>query len=150
VEFRRMQIYDLAREPERYDLVWFMGVLYHLRHPLLALDIVRRKVGRTLIVQTLTMPGEEVLPVAPEFALEERGAMLQPGWPKMAFIEHRMAGDPTNWWAPSHACVEAMLRASGFRVLGRIAHETYRCEPAEMDVQAASMIADELKAATGS
>lgn len=150
IEFRRMQIYDLAREPESYDLVWFMGVLYHLRHPLLALDIVRKKVRRMLIVQTLTMPGEEVAPVADEFALDERAAMLQPGWPKMAFIEHSMAGDPTNWWAPNHACVEAMLRASGFHVRARIAHETYRCEPAEMDAQAASMVDGELKATTGS
>ncbi|HET9835108.1 MAG TPA: DUF1698 domain-containing protein, partial [Rhodanobacteraceae bacterium] len=60
IEFRQMQIYDLMREPDRYDLVWFMGVLYHLRHPLLALDIIRRKVNRMLIVQTLTMPGEDV------------------------------------------------------------------------------------------
>lgn len=149
IEFRQMQIYDLAREPQRYDLVWFMGVLYHLRHPLLALDIVRKKVRRMLIVQTLTMPGEEVAPVASEFALDERAAMLQPGWPKMAFIEHRMAGDPTNWWAPNHACVEAMLRASGFRVRARIAHETYQCEPAEMGPEMAAMIEEELKAAAG-
>jgi tRNA (mo5U34)-methyltransferase len=26
---------------EKFDLVIFMGVLYHLRHPLLALDLVR-------------------------------------------------------------------------------------------------------------
>ena len=35
----------------------------------------------------------------------------------MAFIEHEFAGDPTNWWAPNHAGVEAMLRSSGLRVM---------------------------------
>ncbi|HEX6612839.1 MAG TPA: TIGR04290 family methyltransferase [Rhodanobacteraceae bacterium] len=149
IEFRQMQIYDLMREPAQYDLVWFMGVLYHLRHPLLALDIIRRKVKRMLIVQTLTMPGEDVARVAPEFSLDEREAMLQPGWPKMAFIEHRMAGDPTNWWAPNHACVEAMLRASGFRICKRIAHECYQCEPVAGDPEITPMIEEELRAATG-
>ena len=58
VRFRQMQVYDLARETDEYDLVWFMGVLYHLRHPLLALDIIRRKTRRQLVMQTMTMPGE--------------------------------------------------------------------------------------------
>src|SRR5690606_2659280 len=42
IEFRQATVYDLARETQEYDLVWFMGVLYHLRYPLLALDIVRK------------------------------------------------------------------------------------------------------------
>jgi tRNA (mo5U34)-methyltransferase len=59
VEFRRSTVYDLARTNERWDLVLFMGVLYHLRHPLLALDVVGRRFRRLLVLQTLTMPGEE-------------------------------------------------------------------------------------------
>jgi tRNA (mo5U34)-methyltransferase len=47
----------------------------------------------------------------------------------MAFIEHRFANDPTNWWAPNHAGVEAMLRASGMRVTERLGHEIYLAEP---------------------
>ena len=31
-----MQVYDLARAEDSYDLVWFMGVFYHLRYPFLA------------------------------------------------------------------------------------------------------------------
>src|SRR3954470_1119295 len=37
VEFRQMQIYDLADLRESFDLVLFMGVFYHLRYPTLAL-----------------------------------------------------------------------------------------------------------------
>src|SRR5205814_9375964 len=40
VELRRGSVYDLAGTSERWDLVLFMGVLYHLRYPLLALDAV--------------------------------------------------------------------------------------------------------------
>jgi hypothetical protein len=48
----------------------------------------------------------------------ERDALLEPGWPKAAFIEHRFAGDPTNWWILNHAGAEALLRSAGLRITG--------------------------------
>jgi tRNA (mo5U34)-methyltransferase len=119
----QMQVYDLARMDETFDVVLFLGVLYHLRYPLLALDIVAAKVRDLLVLQTLTMPGEEGVQTPADLSLQDRGAMLDPGWPKMAFIEHRLAGDPTNWWAPNRACVEAMLRSAGLRPAGSPGHE---------------------------
>jgi tRNA (mo5U34)-methyltransferase len=47
----------------------------------------------------------------------------------MAFIERELADDPTNWWAPNHACVEAMVRSAGFRISARPGHEIYLAEP---------------------
>lgn len=130
VEFRRMQVYDLAHTTERYDLVLFMGVFYHLRYPLLGLDIVANTVDRLMVFQTLTMPGEQVESSTDvDRDINDRDAFTAPGWPKMAFIEHEFSGDPTNWWAPNHAGVEAMLRSSGLRVCGRPGHEIYLCEP---------------------
>lgn len=128
VEFRRAQIYDLAQEEQSYDLVLFMGVFYHLRYPLLALDLVAQKVRECMIFQTMTMPGQEVFDQL-DHRINERDALLEPGWPKMAFIEHRLAGDPTNWWIPNHAGVEALLRSAGLRITGYPGHEIYRCEP---------------------
>ena len=128
IEFRLLSVYQLARESELYDLVWFMGVFYHLRYPLLALDIVRRCCGWQMIFQTMTLPGGEVFPVEAEYALQQREAMNHPGWPKMAFIEHQVAGDPTNWWAANHAGVEALLRSAGFTAIRRIADEIYSCD----------------------
>src|SRR5205085_10983212 len=84
VEFRQGTVYDLARTNERWDLVLFMGVLYHLRYPLLALDAVARVVGRLLGLQTLTMPGDERVRPPTDLDLEERERMLAPGWPKLA------------------------------------------------------------------
>ncbi len=119
----QMQVYDLARLPERFDVVLFLGVLYHLRYPLLALDVVAEKASDLLILQTLTMPGEEVLSAPSDLRLGERDRMLEPGWPKMAFIERRLEDDPTNWWAPNRACVEAMLRSTGLAPLSSPGHE---------------------------
>jgi tRNA (mo5U34)-methyltransferase len=112
-----------------FDLVWFMGVFYHLRYPLLALDLLARRTGRLMMFQTLTMPGDLVRADTFDHPIDEREPMLDVGWPKMAFIEHRFAGDPTNWWVANHAGIEAMLRSSGLRVLARPGHEIYLCEP---------------------
>lgn len=127
IDFRHAAIYQLINEQQVYDLVWFMGVFYHLRYPLLALDIVRKCCGQQMVFQTMTMPGDDVFNVAEDYDLEQREVMNAPGWPKMAFIEHRVAGDCTNWWAPNHAGVEAMLRSAGFADIDRIAHEVYSC-----------------------
>jgi tRNA (mo5U34)-methyltransferase len=131
VEFRRMGVYDLASLPDRFDLVLFLGVLYHLRHPQLALDIVAERVGGRLVFQTLTMPASaDALEVPDDLPLERRDLLTAPGWPRAAFIEHSLAGDPTNWWALDDACVRAMLRSAGLQVIGTPGHELYVCEPA--------------------
>jgi tRNA (mo5U34)-methyltransferase len=132
VSFEQRQVYDLARIDEQYDLVLFMGVFYHLRYPLLGLDIVAEKVRRLMLFQTLTMPGNAVFAeTSVDRDIDDRDAFTDPGWPKMAFIEHEFSGDPTNWWAPNHAACEAMLRSSGLRIVGRPGHEMYLCEPYE-------------------
>ncbi|HVM35644.1 MAG TPA: TIGR04290 family methyltransferase [Actinomycetota bacterium] len=131
VRFERLGVYDLADMRESFDLVLFMGVLYHLRYPLLAFDLVASKTGKLLVFQTLTMPGEEEVEPPEDLGIDERDRMLHPGWPKMAFIERNLAGDPTNWWAPNHAAIEAMLRSAGMRVVERPGHEIYICAPME-------------------
>ena len=130
VRFTRMQVYDLAHTVEQYDLVLFMGVFYHLRYPMLGLDIVAEKVQRLMVFQTLTMAGDEVAEdTRRDRDIMDREVFGAPGWPKMAFIEHTFAGDETNWWVPNHAAVEAMLRSSGLAVVQRPGHEIYLCEP---------------------
>src|SRR5947209_5790143 len=119
MSLRRMQVYDLARLADSFDVVLFLGVLYHLRYPLLALDIVAARVRELLVLQILTMPGEEVLEAPADMSLAERELMVASGWPRMAFIEHRLEDDATNWWAPNRACVEAMLRSAGLEVVAR-------------------------------
>ena len=129
VEFDQKQVYDLASEWETYDLVLFMGVFYHLRYPMLGLDIVAQKVKKLLLFQTLEMPGEEIVENTYDPQYKERDKLTEPGWPKMAFLEHQFAGDPTNWWAANGAASEAMLRSSGMRIVGRPGRELYLCEP---------------------
>jgi tRNA (mo5U34)-methyltransferase len=150
VDFRRMGVYDLARLDEQpFDVVLFLGVLYHLRHPLLALDLVAEKTAGLAVIQTLTLPGDERLGTPADLGLKERRRMREPGWPTMAFIEHELAGDPTNWWAPDAACVEAMLRTTGLEPFEHPGHEIWVCRRGERSPWVAESVAEEIDAATG-
>ena len=138
VTLLQREVYDLARPdalPQAtYDLVLFLGVLYHLRYPLLGLDLVADRVGRMLVLQTLSMPGGEgTIDVPEDVQINDRDRMLDDDYPKMAFIEHRLQGDPTNWWAPNPACIQAMLRSANLAVTRRVGDETYLCRPAPGD-----------------
>jgi tRNA (mo5U34)-methyltransferase len=149
--FEQASVYQLARSSQCFDLVLFMGVFYHLRHPLLALDIIASKVRRWLVFQTLTAPGMEVSQTPADLPLLAREPLAEPGWPRMAFIEHSLAGDPTNWWALNHAGALAVLRSSGLRVAAQPGHEIYVCEPdAAKDAVSAQLVERELKEIFGS
>ena len=145
IDLRQMGVYDLARVEETYDVVLFLGVLYHLRHPLLALDLVAERCAGTLVLQTLTAPGDEAAETPPDLSIDDRDAMRDPRWPQMAFIEHELAGDATNWWAPTAACVEAMARTSGLEIIERPGHEIWVCRRGAADPR----VRAELRDATG-
>jgi tRNA (mo5U34)-methyltransferase len=128
IELQRMSVYDVADLGERFDLVLFMGVLYHLRHPLYALDLLREHVvGDALIFQSMLRGDAEVAPVAEDYPFAERDIFDRPGHPRMFFVEHSYAGDGSNWWIPNRACVEAMLRSAGFAIEAHPEEEVYIC-----------------------
>jgi tRNA (mo5U34)-methyltransferase len=148
VELRRQTVYDLARTEESFDLILFMGVLYHLRHPLLALDAVAARARRLVVLQTLTVETDQGRPPARRFDnldWDERTRLLERGWPSMLFVEQRLFGDPTNWWVPNHAAVEAMARSAGLELLGHPAEELWLCRPSGVPPH----VAEELRAASG-
>jgi tRNA (mo5U34)-methyltransferase len=150
VKFRQGSVYDLVEVEGSFEVVLFMGVLYHLRYPLLALDVVAEKVGGSLVLQTLTMPGGESPGTPEDLEIDERKRLTEPGWPRAAFVEHKLAGDPTNWWAADAACVEAMTRSAGLWVRERPGHEIWICERDEANDHARDLRTMELLAATRS
>ncbi len=132
VEFRRLSVYDVGALGETFDLVIFMGVLYHLRHPLLALDLIYENVAKDLMLfQSLQRGSEDTEPVANDYDFWKTEQFDKPGYPKMHFIEGSYAGDPTNWWAPNRACSAAMLRSSGFSILANPDPEVFLCRRVE-------------------
>lgn len=128
IEFRELDVYDVARLREKFDLVLFMGVLYHLRHPLLALDLLREHVvGETLVFQSLMRGSREVAQLNGDYEFRETAVFEDPGYPVLHFVEKRYSNDPTNWWIPNRACAEAMLRSAGFQIVAHPEDEVYIC-----------------------
>ncbi|HEY9136795.1 MAG TPA: TIGR04290 family methyltransferase [Terriglobus sp.] len=126
IEFKRLSVWDVARLEEKFDLVIFMGVLYHLRHPLLALDLIHEHVARDLLLfQSMQRGSSDVVSVEEDYDFAAPAPFDEPGYPKMHFIEQRYSHDETNWWVPNRACVEAMLRSSGFRIEAQPEREVY-------------------------
>ena len=115
------------------DVVIFMGVLYHLRHPLLALDMLHRHVARDLLVfQSMLRGDASQEPLDPDYPFWETGIFERPAYPKMFFVEERYSNDPTNWWIPNAACAAAMLRSSGFAILDQPEPEVFICRRREL------------------
>lgn len=129
IEFRKMSAYDVGQLHEKFDLVIFMGVLYHLRHPLLALDLIHEHVaGDFLLFQSMQRGDSQIEPVARNYDFWTTEQFDAPGYPKLHFVEHKYADDPTNWWIPNRACVEAMLRSAGFAITAHPEDEVYLCK----------------------
>jgi tRNA (mo5U34)-methyltransferase len=128
IEFRRLSVYDVGALQERFDIVLFLGVLYHLRHPLLALDLIREHVADDLLLfQSMQRGSTDVKTLEQDHDFWTIDIFDQPDYPKLHFIEHKYAHDWTNWWVPNRACAEAMLRSAGFHILGHPEDEVYIC-----------------------
>jgi tRNA (mo5U34)-methyltransferase len=129
IELRKLDVYDVAKLGERFDLVLFMGVFYHLRHPLLALDLLYdHVVGDTMVFQSLMRGSKDVQMLAPDYHFWETDIFDKPGYPLMYFVERRYSHDPTNWWIPNNAAAEAMLRSAGFEIENHPEDEVYICK----------------------
>ena len=130
IEFAQLSAYDVGALGERFDLVLFLGVLYHLRHPLLALDLIREHVvGDLFVCQSMQRgdPGEEAIEA--DYPFVETAVFERSTYPRLSFVEHRYAGDDTNWWVPNRACTKAMLRSAGFIIDSNPEEEVYVCHP---------------------
>lgn len=129
IEFHQLDVYDVGELGRQFDYVLFMGVLYHLRHPLLALDRVAKLPRKGLIFQSMLRGSTGTMPLEHDYPITERGIFEDPRYPAMYFIEHNYAGDPTNWWTPNEAAMEAMLRSAGLRIDAHPSSEVYFCSP---------------------
>jgi tRNA (mo5U34)-methyltransferase len=119
VDFRHLSVYDVGSVGKSFDVVLFLGVFYHLRNPMLALDALRRVCTETLLIQTITTPHHQSQAQinAKHDDVDLHGQILnEPEFPLLRFVEGRLNGDPSCWFVPSVSAVTAMLRSAGFEV----------------------------------
>jgi hypothetical protein len=99
VEFIQTGVYELPStlRGRTFDIVILWGVLYHLRHPLLAVDSVFQVSKGLTSFETEIVSGAES---------------------KLRFFrKDELAGDASNWFVPTQICLEEMLSSSGFEVI---------------------------------
>ena len=131
IEFAKRSVYEVDGIAGQFDYVFFMGLLYHLRYPLFALDKVITKVapGGKLVFQTMLRGSAHAKAWERNYQFWTTNIFSDPEWPAMYFVEHSYANDPTNWWIPNRAAAEAMLRSSGLEILDHPEAETWICTP---------------------
>jgi tRNA (mo5U34)-methyltransferase len=104
IESQLIDVLDISPQTvgDGWDVVLCLGVLYHMRHPLLALERVASVTRGLLILET------------------EVDDLLLP-WPSLAFYPGKeLGGDPTNWFGPNALAVEGMLKSVGFQKVERV------------------------------
>ncbi|MBS1713335.1 MAG: DUF1698 domain-containing protein [Armatimonadetes bacterium] len=104
-----MSVYEVTEDRlGRFDVVFFFGTLYHLRHPLLALDFLSAVCDREIFIETAVL--DDFSPYQGGLGKGYPG-----GQPLMEFYPNNEYGDnTTNWWAPSLACLGLMTMSAGF------------------------------------
>jgi len=101
--------YDVsAQSLGSFDVVFFFGTIYHLKHPLLALQKISDVCKGALYVETASL--DEASPyrggIGAGFSANEMVMEYYPG--------REYADNPTNWWVPTLQCLGAMIESVGF------------------------------------
>jgi tRNA (mo5U34)-methyltransferase len=96
-DYRTLDLYELpAAGLGRFDIVFCLGVLYHLKHPVLGLEIVCAAATEVAIIETFVIEGDPEIPVMEFYETDE------------------LNGHMDNWVGPTVNCVLAMCRTAGF------------------------------------
>ena len=115
VDYRILDFYEIPDAGlGKFDYVFFLGILYHLKHPLLALEMVCGMATEGVMVESFVSDG---------LTWEEHRDDI----PTMEFYEtDELGGLFDNWIGPSVSCLAALCRAAGFpRVEPLHVHDTH-------------------------
>lgn len=106
---REMSVYDVSPEHlSTFDVVLFFGTLYHLRHPLLALDRLAGVCTGRIIVESAVI--DDFSAYKGGVGHGYGGEMVMEFYPDAQF-----GNNHSNWWSPTTTCMAQMLRAAGFK-----------------------------------
>lgn len=130
IEFQKLCVYDVDQIAGEFDYVLFLGVFYHLRYPLLALDKLVKKVRGKLVFQTMLRGSEQAYETKDDYDFWDKDIFAHPSFPAAYFIEKSYSNDYTNWFIPNRSGAEAMLRSAGLKIVAHPEAETWVCEPA--------------------
>lgn len=97
VKYKKIDVYDIEKLGKNFDVILFFGVLYHLKHPFLALEKIHKITKELLILESHIIRDNSKAPLMKFYSKDE------------------LNKDPTNWWGPNVFCLKEMLKSVGFR-----------------------------------
>lgn len=116
IEYRPGDAHDLDRLDEKFDLIVFAGILYHLKNPLYVLEQIGRLCQDAVLVETECIPADKRNRVIARSGPRGKTALRPMTNGFMKFVEaDELDGDGSNWWLPDAECVMGMLRVAGFK-----------------------------------
>lgn len=114
-EYVMGSVYDLSPEIHgTFDVVFFFGVLYHLRNPLLALDKIHAICREYALVETHVLD-QYFVQQGKIIPLDTLHSCLKDSPIMQYYPKNELNDDLSNWWAPNIECLRLMLDTSGFR-----------------------------------
>ena len=114
IELLEWDVYDVD-SLGTFDVVVFLGVLYHLKHPLYALEKIEKACSGTFYFQSVVRGCLGDFEPQEDYPISETAVFDRPEYPKLYFIEKSFNADASNWWMATRSCLKAMLRVSGFK-----------------------------------
>ena len=116
IDFRKCSVYELDSIPGQFDYVIFMGVFYHLRYPLLGLDLAVKKAAGTFIFQSMLRGSNESRTWASDYSFwQDKMFLTHPSPPCISSRRNTVPTPPTGG-SPNRSAAEAMLRAQGSKL----------------------------------
>jgi tRNA (mo5U34)-methyltransferase len=108
LDLRGLNVYQVTEDLGQFDITLFLGVLYHLKHPLLALEILASVTESILVVESAILPD---FPFSNSQIRDYGGPVHE-----LRFVGNEPGvEDLQNWFIPSLSCLKAFLHTIGFR-----------------------------------
>ena len=105
-----MSVYDLKEElGGQFDVVFFFGTIYHLKHPLLALEAISSVSAGSIYVETACLDDYSPYTGSIGHGFNQNECVME------FYPERQYGNNDSNWWAPTLECLGAMLRSVGYQ-----------------------------------
>lgn len=132
VRWETANVYDITREKYgEFDVVLCLGLLYHLRNPLLALDTLRAVCRREMYVTSHVIDPNFIQADGSSVPLEDVSQTLRDVPVARFYPRNELSNDYTNWWGFSTVCLRKMIESANFKVTHEFLigdRAGYKCE----------------------
>jgi tRNA (mo5U34)-methyltransferase len=121
IEYRNLDAHRIDTiVDEEFDLVVFLGVLYHLKHPFYVIEQIGRLCRDAVLIETEIIADDPANSACVRLGpLGQVKSVRSPAGIMKFFETDEANGDASNWWAPDRECLLGMLRVAGFKYFSK-------------------------------